>query len=148
MPGPKKKSPAENMSKHVVKGNGCWRWVGAKHPFGYGWLGIDGKGHLAHRVSYEIHYGKIPPGKVVRHACDNPECTNPEHLLIGEHADNVEDKISRGRHMRDGVACNTKFTRESVARALDLRKAGMYWTEIARSLGVSRETIRRHMARV
>lgn len=34
---------------------------------------------------------------VIRHKCDNPICVNPDHLLIGTHADNIADRIKRKR---------------------------------------------------
>ena len=62
----------------------CWIWQGAKLPKGYGtipWRG-DGKQQnlYAHRVSYELHKGKIPEGKEIDHTCKNPSCSNPKHL--------------------------------------------------------------------
>lgn len=36
-------------------------------------------------------------GYSVRHTCDNPKCINPEHLVIGTHAENMRDKVARGR---------------------------------------------------
>lgn len=44
-----------------------------------------------------IHHGDIPDGMVVRHKCDNPSCTNPDHLELGTRRQNVMDKIKRGR---------------------------------------------------
>jgi len=75
--------------------DGCWEWTGSKAPNGYGLfyerrVGVKG----AHRVSYELHHGPIPPGKHVDHTCHDPEscaggntcphrlCVNPDHLSI------------------------------------------------------------------
>ena len=52
---------------------------------------------LAHRVSYEIHNGAIPNGLHVLHRCDVPCCVNPSHLFVGTNAENVIDKVSKGR---------------------------------------------------
>jgi hypothetical protein len=75
--------------------NGCWEWQGYRDTAGYGQVRVNGKLHKAHRWAYELFYGFSP--EVVRHRCDNPPCCNPEHLLGGTHADNVADRIERGR---------------------------------------------------
>lgn len=70
---------------------GCWLWTGSLTPRGYG-------NNSAHRHSYEAHKGAIPNGLVIRHKCDQPSCVNPDHLEIGTHQDNVDDKMRRGRY--------------------------------------------------
>lgn len=75
----------------------CWLWTGCKLPKGYGQIGIANVPALAHRVSYELANGPIPEGLHVLHACDNPSCVNPTHLLAGTPKDNMQDMISKGR---------------------------------------------------
>ena len=36
------------------------------------------------------------------HRCDNPPCFRDEHLWLGTHADNMEDKRRKGRASRSG----------------------------------------------
>ncbi len=49
--------------------NGCWLWTGGTTQYGYG--AFQTTGHtLAHRFSYELHYGPIPDGMFVCHRCD------------------------------------------------------------------------------
>lgn len=80
----------------------CWNWLGSRDK-GYGKIsdGVTEGGHPrprgAHRVSYEIHKGPIPPGLLVMHSCDNPACVNPAHLSLGTVKDNGIDMARKGR---------------------------------------------------
>lgn len=76
----------------------CWLWIGAKDVKGYGYLGNRRKPNIkAHRLSFSMHKGPIPKGKHVLHHCDNPPCSNPDHLFPGTQADNNRDKDMKGR---------------------------------------------------
>ena len=77
--------------------SGCWLYLGPR-PFGdYGTFWLLGKTMGAHRASYLIFKGEIPKGKIVRHTCDNCPCINPEHLILGTHKENGEDRAKRDR---------------------------------------------------
>lgn len=60
----------------------CWQWTGARHIAGYGFLPLANAAGwvIAHRFSYELHYGPIADGSTVLHRCDLLSCVNPEHL--------------------------------------------------------------------
>ncbi len=77
--------------------SGCWLWVGARVSFGHGAVTVNGHQIAAHRASWLLHRGSIPPGSWVLHKCDVPCCVNPVHLYLGTPADNTHDALVRGR---------------------------------------------------
>lgn len=76
--------------------NECWPFRGGDRR-GYGVVSINGKLRGAPRVAYELTYGPIPPGLVVRHSCDNPPCCNPAHLSTGTQQENIREMFNRKR---------------------------------------------------
>lgn len=102
------KYSAESLWENVDRrgADDCWPWKGWSNAQGYGRVEIDGRSFYAHRVIYDL----ASPGVItreapkdrsahgfLRHSCDNPCCCNPKHLLPGTHADNMRDKVERGR---------------------------------------------------
>ncbi len=89
----------------------CWSWIGTIHQ-GYGIFKLDSKGLFAHRISYELAYGKIPDGLEINHICHNKSCVNPKHLEAVTHQDNMSNPTIRiyckyGGHLLDKA--NTGF---------------------------------------
>jgi hypothetical protein len=80
----------------------CWGWKSQKRWDGYGRFVNKCRPIWAHRFSYELHHGPIPKGMHVLHSCDNPECSNPKHLRVGTHKENMADCKARGRINRGG----------------------------------------------
>lgn len=79
---------------------GCWLWCGTVNSDGYGQLRMAGRTTGAHRLSYEAFVGPVGPGLCVCHKCDVPCCANPDHLFLGTHADNAQDRSRKGRTAR------------------------------------------------
>lgn len=92
----------ERFWKHVGERPeiGCWLWIGKRTHDGYGQIrlgGGQGTHVMAHRVSWELHFGEITNGLLVLHRCDTPSCVRPDHLFLGTHRDNTQDSIQKGR---------------------------------------------------
>lgn len=83
--------------------SGCWLWTGCTLSYGHGHFRIGSRKDktdrliLAHRFSWELYRGKIPEGVDVLHKCDIPACVNPDHLYLGTHLDNHQDKARKNR---------------------------------------------------
>lgn len=75
----------------------CWNWMCAKKPKGYGNVRVNKKYLLAHRLSWEIHFGGIPDGMQILHSCDNTSCCNPHHLMLGTAMSNYVDMLKKCR---------------------------------------------------
>lgn len=77
----------------------CWPFIGCRNEQGYGKIRINGRSMRAHRVAWELSYGKLESDLFVCHKCDNPPCCNPSHLFIGTPQDNASDMVKKGRHL-------------------------------------------------
>lgn len=126
--------------------NGCWLWVGTRNEYGYGTV-YRGRPMLTHRVSWEMHRGKIPDGLLVLHRCDTPPCCNPDHLFLGTHKDNAQDMIKKGRKAKPtlGKKCddapNRKLNSNQVKDIRLLISKGISQRRIAIVHGVSQACI-------
>lgn len=88
----------------------------------------------AHCVSYRLHRGAIPAGKMLMHSCDNRLCINPWHLTPGTNKENLDDCVRKGRH------------RAAVLTAKDvvsIRKSNASDSTLAVKYGVTARHIRR-----
>jgi Autographiviridae endonuclease len=120
----------------------CWLWTASRTNRDYGQIGVQNRQGLAHRVVYELYHGPIPDGMCVMHVvCDNPQCCNPTHLKLGTQAENMADKVAKGRQQRGENVPTAKLT---VAKVLDIRRrmvAGERRRDIARTIGISENTV-------
>lgn len=137
------KTLKERFFKKIRKTKSCWFWT-AHTTRGYGRIGIIRNGRpdmgYAHRVSYELHFGKIKNKLDVLHNCDNPSCVNPKHLRLGTHSENMADMVKRKRVRRGEGHRDAKLNKEKVKK---IRKEYKFYTakELAKKHNVFYTTI-------
>jgi hypothetical protein len=139
-------SPSERFFNNIIKSDddkGCWIWVGLASKQGYGRMTIKKKQKLAHRYSWEFHFGEIPEKMFICHKCDNPPCVNPAHLFVGNRSDNAKDMVSKNRN-RDDRGSNhpmAKLNEEKVIKIRERINSGEVQKDLAKEYNVSPMTI-------
>lgn len=123
---------------YVSKKEGCWEWGGYKDKDGYGKLRVGKTNRSAHRISWELHHGEIPPSLFVLHKCNNPSCVRPDHLYVGDQFDNMRDRTVSGNAPRGESHPNCKFSSEVVSA---VRSAGGTYRQISRIFGISESQV-------
>jgi hypothetical protein len=120
----------------------CWPWTGSKFATtGYGQFWLRGTNVGAHRVACALTHG-LSAGRMAIHSCDNPPCCNPLHLRWGTHAENVADRVARGRTPRGEDHKRSKLSDATVGAARAARLDGRSISALASDFGVSRTTLR------
>lgn len=99
----------------------------------------------AHRFSFALanalNVHELGRDTVIRHRCDTPLCCNPLHLLAGTQAQNVDDKVERGRHLRGEDIRNHKLLAAEIPVIRGRLALGHKHADIAADFNVSRPTI-------
>lgn len=111
--------------------DGCWLWTGAVNGNGYGYLGRPGKnnGHeYAHRYSYMLHKGKIPPELEISHLCNVRNCINPDHLEVSTHRDNSRYSMTRDY-------CSNGHLRKTMGEGSNCRECNRLRMQWLRDIG-------------
>ncbi len=131
----------------VDRSGDCWLWTAARRPLGYGALKVGGRVLHAHRVAYELVYGKIPPDLIVLHICDNPPCVNPAHLRVGTRSENTRDMYAKGGHggrqrgTRQAKAARAGNVQIRLRELAEIKRLNI--GKIGRLTGISEGTLRR-----
>jgi len=127
----------------AVTETGCWIWTGALNGGGYGSMTINSESVRAHRYSYELHIGPIPPQMFVCHSCDVRSCVNPDHLFLGTNQDNMQDCVNKGRISRGEDRHNAKLTPDLVGEIRERYLAGETQHFLAKEYNMCQSTISR-----
>ena len=116
--GPKPVDPEKRFWNHVRKTADCWLWTGGNNErYGVFFAGGDrtrGK-VLAHKWSFEHHFGPVPEGLEVNHRCEVTLCVRPDHLEELTPRDNVRYGTSHTANKARQTHCvnNHEFTPEN-----------------------------------
>lgn len=148
-PGKPKNTPEVLWSKVDKRGEDeCWPWKGTLKDDGYGRVQIDDWNYYAHRVIFNL----ANPGLIelkapknsdesgfLMHSCDNPSCCNPKHLKVCTHAENMADKVAKGRtpDFSGDKGPRAKLTMTQAREARELKKNGMSTRDLAKKFNIS-----------
>jgi len=137
-----------NVERQTRLQGECLIWTGGQKE-GYGVICVDRKRVLVHRLVLERKLGRdLQPGECACHSCDTPLCVNPEHLWLGTHQENMDDRERKGRgvppprpkneQMPRGERNNkAKLTEEKVRELRQLFLKGWACSALARRYGIS-----------
>jgi len=135
----------ERLGWNVTE-SGCWEWKEFTNSDGYGRFRMKSGESMvgSHKASYLIYKGEVADGEVVRHECDNPPCVNPDHLVLGDVQDNVNDCVRRGRRSPQKGEMN-HAAKLDMATAQKIRKeyssGGVSQQKIADKYGVTQVAV-------
>lgn len=102
-----------------------------------------GKYWSTHRLMWRVVKGPIPEGKFVLHKCNNPPCINIEHLYIGDHNQNMQDKVKANRQSfsRGELHPLAKITEEDVRVIRKLYAMGIVPRVIAEKYNLTKDGV-------
>jgi hypothetical protein len=103
--------------------NGCH--ICTSHKPRNGWYPQIKRGEKQEPIAryiYKQNKGEIPKGMIIRHTCDQPLCININHLLIGTHQDNMNDRNERNRTQKGEMNGSHKLTKQQAKEIFDSRE--------------------------
>lgn len=77
---------------------GCWLWTGFINEDGYGTLIWGNKNLRAHRLAFELKYGREARPMALHRCVATRSCVNPDHIYEGDHKQNMIDAMMQHRH--------------------------------------------------
>ncbi len=101
-----REDPVDYLMARIAIVGECWEWQRSTNGHGYGQFQQRGVRHKAHRFSYELFVGPIPPGLHIDHLCRNRACVNPEHL----------EAVSCGLNISRGESPTAKIVRSGACK--------------------------------
>ena len=131
----------------TIDASGCW--IAPRKPRYDGYVvikrNVQGKAYRGnlHTLSWlcanhsAVQWLTLSPSAQICHICARKACYNPAHLYLGDSSTNQIDSIRAGKH-------NTrKLSDDDVRRIRELIAAGVSYSALAESFGVSRPSVAR-----
>ena len=100
---------------------------------------------LLRKLWAEYHDAPWPQGLFACHHCDEPRCSNPEHVFPGSAKDNTHDSINKGRHFRmpGDLHWRTHLSWSDIEHIKQLAFVGVSQREIGRRFNVHQSEVSR-----
>lgn len=109
---------------------------------GYPSIKRNGVQWKMNRFIWLVVHNKIPGDLHVLHKCDKRNCINPDHLFLGTHQDNMDDKVRKGRSSRMlGTQHPMSKLNEVEVRMIRRLKGEITQEKLGAIFGVDRSTI-------
>ena len=108
--------PSRFLQKIRVLPGGCWAWIGARDPGGYGSVKWQRRVLNIHRVVYELIWGTIPAGFTVDHICHRRSCLRPDHLRLLTLRENMLAGHTASAHRVRQTLCPSGHVFENASR--------------------------------
>lgn len=131
----------------------CWLWLGQTDSVkAYGKVSYDNRKYIAHSLIYSLRNNLDPRsnkrGSENRlHTCDTPLCCNWNHIYIGTHQHNADDKVSRDRQTKGETQPHAKLTASQVYQLRRLYHSGGWRkVELAALFHLSQSTVGKILA--
>lgn len=118
--------------------NACHPMTPVPASSGYVHFNFGGVLYYGHVLACWREHGPRPEGRYALHTCDVKRCANGAHLYWGTPADNMRDKVERGRQTKGADHPGAKLDPEKV-RDIRHRYAagGVRQADLADEYGVS-----------
>jgi hypothetical protein len=118
-------------------GTPCLVWTFGNLLNGRPHFTIRNRSQAAYVFACEMKEGRLrPKGLVVRHACENPLCCDPNHLSFGTHRENGIDRLYHGNSK------SLKLDLQKVNHIHMMHKDGISAETLANNYGVTVSTIK------